>query len=569
MKLPSLRSRKAKVVAALATVVALVGGGVVYVQALESGRPVVQLSTVGTARLTNSVIAVGDIEAGERNALTLSPSVKVVDVLVEEGQRVSRGDLLAVLDTSEYASQLEQQGITLADARSTLRYLAGPAAAGTAASGQNAVNQARVALENARSAEAAARRTLAAVPGLSAGAVDQAELGVQGARLNLDVAKGNVDSAEALNDNAVRQAGIALDAAETALDKAEADLDDLDERLEAGLVTQEQHDAQRPALQFAVDTARTTRRSAEVALDTARVSADAAVALAEKAVKDAKLAVGSAEATLEDARARASAERRTATQAVADAQRAVRSATITLANARDAAASAREGDSERVSNQRSQIELVDANLQYLMDKVEQGRLRAAVDGIVTRVDAEAGQYPELGDAIVVEGTRGFLAAVDVGQADSAGLEPGQRATVTLKGLGTTYQGSVAAVAPVAEQSATSSDRDPKVNVEVSILDPDDTLRIGYEADVEILLDDKPAALQVGVDAVRREAGTGRRYVFVVGDDNRVSRVFVTTGLESSDSVEVLSGLVAGQDCVVDPPDALADGTTVRIAGGGR
>ena len=569
MKVPSLRSGKAKVVAAVAALAVVGGGSLLYIQAQEARKPEVQLTTARTSRITNSVVAVADIEAGNRNTITLSPSVKVVDVLVEEGQRVARGDLVAVLDTSEYASQLEQQGITLADAESTLGYLSGPSATGTNATGRNAVSQARVALENARAAEAAARRNLADAPGLSSVAVRQAEIGVEGARLNVDVARTNADAARDLNDNAVRQAEIALDIAEDASDRAASDLSDLKERLQDGLITHAEYDAQRPALEAAADRAQNACRSAQVALDTARVSEDTAVALADKAVKEADLAVASAEATLDEARKRAGSSRKDAQQAVSDAQRAVRSASIALANAQAGATAARAGDSERVSNQRSQVDLLDANIRYLVDKVEQGRLRAAVDGVVTRMDAVENHYPEQGDAIVVEGTSGYVAAVDVGQSDSAGLKPGQRATVTLKGIGTTFQGSVASVAAVAEKSATSSDRDPKVGVEVSVLDPDDTIRIGFEADVEILLEDKEGALQIGVDAVRSEPGTGRKYVFVVGEDRVLTRVFIATGIESADSVEVLEGLVDGQDCVLDPDDDLADGLKVRIAGGGR
>ena len=76
-----------------------------------------------------------------------------------------------------------------------------------------------------------------------------------------------------------------------------------------------------------------------------------------------------------------------------------------------------------------------------------------------------------------------------------------------------------------------------------------------------------ARLGVSVDAVKREAGTGRQYVFVVDARKRLSKVFIETGIEANGRVEVLQGLSAGQDVVVNPDDSLADGMTVRIAGG--
>jgi len=569
MRIPSLKTRRARVIAAVAAVAVVGGGTWWFLAAQQAGRPEVELATVTRSRITNSVVAVADIEAGDRNTITLSPSVKVVDVLVAEGQRVAAGDLLAVLDTSEFESQLEQQGISLADAESTLRYIAGPSATANNNTAQNAVSQAAIALENARAAEDAARRNLSDVPGFSDSALTQAEIALEGAQLTADAAEANLESVWDLNQNAVRQAQIALDAAKDALNKAERDLADLKARLLAGLITQAEYDAQAPALKFALASAENACRSAQVALDTAEVTADANVALAEKAASDAQLAVESAEATLDAAGLQADSELQAAQQAVSDAQRAVRSAEVTLANAQSAASLARASDSQRANTQQSQVDLLDANIRYLWDKVDQGRLRAGVAGVVSRMDAVADQYPQMGDLIVVEGSGGFLASLDADQADSVGIRPGQRATVTRKGIGSTFEGAGAAVAPVAERSATSADQDPKVTVDVTIQDPDDTLRVGFEADVEVFLDDKEAALTVAVDAVRSEPGTGRRFVFVVADDNRVSRVFIRTGIESADTVEVLAGLAEGQDCVGDPDDSIAEGMTVRIAGGGR
>ena len=565
MKTLVLRTRKAKAIAAVAAVAVLGTGVFSVVRFQESRYPQVQLTQVTQARLTSSVIAVGDIEARDRNVITLSPAAKVVEVLVGEGERVGRGDVLAILDTSEYASQLEQQQINLSAAESTLDYLSGPNSATNGATSQNAVSQAAVALENARAAEAAARQNLANLPGFADSALTQAELVLQGAILNADAARTNLDSARELNRDAVCQAEIALDVARIAYDKAEHDLAELKQRLVLGQVTQAEYDAQCPVLAFTVDVARNTLHSAHVALESARVSADANVSLAEKAVPDADLAIASAEAARDAAALKSDADRQGAERAVSDAQRAITSAEIALSNAQNAADAAGASDAERTSNQSSQISLLDANIRYLRDKVEQGRLRANVAGVVSRMDAVVNQYPQLGDAIVVEGTYGFVAAVDIDQADSAGIKPGLGATVRVKGIGATFKGTVASVSPVAQTSATAADQHPKLSIDVAILEPDDSVRVGFEADVEVMLDDKAAALQVSTGAVRTDPASGRRYVWMVDDRDRVNKVFIQTGIETANQVEVVSGLVVGQDCVLDPEDTLVEDARVRLA----
>lgn len=565
MKTLHLKTRKAKVIAAVVAVVMLASGAFLFIRVQQARAPQVQLTTAARDRITNSVVAVADIQARDRSTITLVPAVKVVDVLVQKGQRVSAGDTLVTLDTSDVQNQLAQQRIALSDAQSTLGYLAGPNATANNATGKNAVGQAQVALDSARAAEAAARQRLADAPGLGNTAVRQAEIALEGAQLTADTAQANLEAAGALDDNAVQQAQIALENYENAV----RDLAALEDQLRTGVITQALYDAQSPALRYLRDSAENSRRSAQIALDTAQLSAEASSRAAEKQAADAALAVTNAEAALDAARLQSDAQLRAAQQAVGDAQRAVRTAEIALSNARSGASSGRAGDSERISNQRSQIALIEANIRYLQDKVADGRIRATVDGVVSRMDAVENQYPQLGDSIVVEGGVGYVASLDVPQADSVGIRPGQRATVTLKGTGATFKGSVTTVAPVAERPATSADRNPKVNVEATILDPDDTVRVGFEADVEVFLDDKSDALQISLEAVRSEPGSGRKYVWVVDDRNRVSRVFIVPGIESGDRVEVLSGLAEGEDCVVDPPDSLVEGAKVRVAGGGR
>lgn len=399
-------------------------------------------------------------------------------------------------------------------------------------------------------------------------AVRQASIGLDGARANADAAAANVESTRKLGENAVAEAAIPLRDAEGALDKAKQDLADLDAKLASGLITQAEYDAQLPGLQAALRSAEDACRLAQLNYDTVRVTADAADVRAQQAATTANLAVDSAKATLDAVRQQSAAQVAAARRAVADAGRAVSSAEVALSGARSAADHARAADDQAAAAQQDQIDQLTSAVSHLQGKVDQGSLRAAVDGVVSRMDAQAGHYPQLGDVIVVDGTAALLASVDVDQVDSVGIAAGQRATVSLKGIGTVLEGTVASVAPIAERSATAADNNPKVTVEVAIADPGSVLRIGFDADVEIFRDDKPSVLLAPVDAVLSEAGTGRSFVFVVDDQRRVSRVFVTTGVTSATDVEVTSGLSEGQRVVTKPPDGLADGETVRIAGAG-
>jgi AcrB/AcrD/AcrF family len=53
-------------------------------------------------------------------------------------------------------------------------------------------------------------------------------------------------------------------------------------------------------------------------------------------------------------------------------------------------------------------------------------------------------------------------------------------------------------------------------------------------------------------------------VAVVGADHRVTLKSITTGRDFGTSLEVLTGLSAGEDIVANPPDSLATGTLVHL-----
>ena len=74
-------------------------------------------------------------------------------------------------------------------------------------------------------------------------------------------------------------------------------------------------------------------------------------------------------------------------------------------------------------------------------------------------------------------------------------------------------------------------------------DPDDELRLGMTARVDIITSEKDDALVVPIAALK--TNNGGTYVLRVGDDGKSEEVPVTTGIYSDDYVEILSGLNAG------------------------
>ena len=124
-----------------------------------------------------------------------------------------------------------------------------------------------------------------------------------------------------------------------------------------------------------------------------------------------------------------------------------------------------------------------------------------------------------------------------------------------------YSGSIREILPYAYQTGTLNGAgDTVVDVLVSIDDPDDVLREGYSAHVEIRTPARADTLLVPYEAVRQdEAGT--EYVLIAEEGAAVRRD-IRTGYDLRDSVEIVSGCGAG-DRVILEPDGIGEHDRVR------
>jgi multidrug efflux pump subunit AcrA (membrane-fusion protein) len=101
-------------------------------------------------------------------------------------------------------------------------------------------------------------------------------------------------------------------------------------------------------------------------------------------------------------------------------------------------------------------------------------------------------------------------------------------------------------------------------VELHAKNPDGELQPGAYAQVDFELPSNPNVVHVPTSAlVFRERGME---VATVGPDDKIELQPVTIGRNLGTEVEVLTGLTLSDRLVNSPPDSLATGDTVRIAG---
>jgi HlyD family secretion protein/macrolide-specific efflux system membrane fusion protein len=143
--------------------------------------------------------------------------------------------------------------------------------------------------------------------------------------------------------------------------------------------------------------------------------------------------------------------------------------------------------------------------------------------------------------------------VELNQIDVSKVRPGQRVTATFDGLpDERFAAHVTEISP-ASTKAKELDVFP---IKAELDRPDPRIKPGMTADVRIHIEEKPNAVTVPIESVRREAG--KAFVKRVVDQEKqrhTERVEVVLGTQNDRFAEVISGLREGEQVLLDPPAA--------------
>ena len=207
-------------------------------------------------------------------------------------------------------------------------------------------------------------------------------------------------------------------------------------------------------------------------------------------------------------------------------------------------------------------------------------IRAPFTGTVVKKMAEVGEsVAPIPPGVNLSTSSGAIVALadldtleveaDVAEANVAKLGDAQPAEVTVEAFpDKRYRAVLRQIIPTADRTKAT------VQVKVTIQDKDANLKPEMSAKVTFLEPAKPAAATSGpaepVVTVPREAVAtrdGKTVVFVVGPDSKVQPRPVATGSEIKGQLTVRSGLSGGEAIVLNPPQTLSAGDTVRARKG--
>jgi len=211
--------------------------------------------------------------------------------------------------------------------------------------------------------------------------------------------------------------------------------------------------------------------------------------------------------------------------------------------------------------QRAAVASASANLERLRELAAFKRVVAPFDGIVTQRNTDIGMLigPGQGAALFqVSDTHRLRIYVSVPEPYAGFIGVGMAAEAAFaERPGKHYQAEVVFTAGALDPVSRT------LQVELQVDNRQGELFPGAYAEVRFGLPTGSATLRLPINALMFRAGGLQ--VAVVGPDRRLAFRKIVQGRDFGTEVEVLSGVVAQDEVVLNPPDTLSDGTLVQIA----
>jgi RND family efflux transporter MFP subunit len=211
------------------------------------------------------------------------------------------------------------------------------------------------------------------------------------------------------------------------------------------------------------------------------------------------------------------------------------------------------------------VQSAQANVRRLEELQSFEKIYAPFDGVITARNTDIGALIDSGSS---SGPRSELfhisqpdklrVYVNVPQAYSQAAKPGMTADLVWTEFpGRRFQGKLVRTADAIDPASRT------LLVEISVNNPTGTLFSGSYAEVHLKLPTPAYSLVLPVNTLLFRA-EGLQ-VATVGDGQKVDLKPITIGHDFGSEVEVVSGLTGNENVVVNPPDSIVSGQSVRIA----
>ncbi len=517
--------------------VAILGGGYLAYRGSANSAATKKTNTIAVVKgnLVTTISGSSNIAAKSAVSLAFQSSGVIKDVLVAEGEKVAKGQILATLDGRDLQYSLDSAKASLDSAQAKLAQL-------TSGAGRTSdLTSAQAAVTSAEAQLSSAQERLDALQSPSADKLSTQQLKVEQARTNMQTTRDSSSATKSKAEIDVTKASESLVQAQSKFNVARYNWEyvianDRDPNGARGTISDVSKNNYRDAYIVAesnLHTAEQNVTSAQVTLDNAKAAEIANVSQAEATVKDAELQL----ATL---------KKPTASD-IAAAEATVLQNKASMEQARASLDKIVEpGTQTDILMQQAAVAQAEASYNQALLKVENGKIIAPYNGYISSVNAVAGQA-STGTSIGIIDRTPLHIDLKLGETDIVNVQLNQDASILVDAIADWKSvGTVSSIAPAAQ----SSSGVVTYNARVDFTDDDPRVLIGMTATVDMVTAKRDNVLLIPNSAILPK-GTGR-VVQVYNPDGTTKEIDITIGLSDGVQTEVLTGLTEGQEIVSTP-----------------
>lgn len=221
-----------------------------------------------------------------------------------------------------------------------------------------------------------------------------------------------------------------------------------------------------------------------------------------------------------------------------------------------------DNNKQNIESIERQIKSAILDVESLNNKIEKNKIYSTIPGVVTEFPLSKLKETSSNDKIVIYNTNSYEFIAKVAQEDAIFIKNGLKSTVTVKGIINSYEGVVSNVGQFAEIDSASGSKTPKVEVEIKISSPNNSLASGFDGDAIVEIDSKENVLLVKSECIRKDI-ENKEYLFVI-ENGIAKKIYIEIGLTDGYNTIVLTGINEKDIVILNPPAELNDGVAVEI-----
>lgn len=528
----------------LGIIILVIIAGVVFRFIIKERKPITKAiaSTIKPVEVTR--VKRGEIRAELHLSGTIEPDSQVmvfpkvtgriIEMHIDEGNRVAKGETLAVVEHEELELQAHQAEAAHQAAQAAYEQSEKLAKIKV----ESQVAQARARLS---AAETSLQQVLAFAKTRTISQIEQAEAGLAALQANLEMIQSGA------REEARKQTQAAVNQAQASLANAESNYKRMSKLFDSGAISAQSLESSQTQMEIA-------KAQYDTAVEQMRIIETGA---REEEIRAMTARVKQAEAGLK--LARVGGETKTWEKDIALAESQVDTARAVLKTA--AALEAAKSWEAEIIAAATVVKQTKAALALATKRVEDATITAPIAGIVSQryldLGGMASPTAPLFEIVDMDKVK---ATVSVIEAELRQLDTGKQAWVSVDALTEPVVGKISLISPTLERKSRSA------KVEITIDNSEMKLKPGMFTQVRIPVEIHANALLIPRSAVLEDSVKNIPLVFVV-EDATSKRREVELGLSQGNTVEIISGLEVGEPVVTVGQHSLKVDEEVQVVNG--